>query len=131
MDCPRCGTEIQKPDQRYCHECGAPLPAQAAAPSTIHHGPSKQLTTVSRSQPWNNSPGTKQSLPAAHELLRSVLPSTLQNRIIVGAVTAVVAIFALYMILSWIVASLIHFVLPAAALIAIVYVGFRYLRSRP
>jgi len=72
----------------------------------------------------------KSSLPAAHELLNSFLPNTLQNRIIVGAVTVVVAIFALYMILSWIVASLIHIVLPVAALIAIVYIGFRYLQSR-
>jgi hypothetical protein len=131
MDCPRCGTEMQQPGQRYCHECGAPLPAQTVTPSAKLHGPSQQVITVPRSRSATNAPGVKSSLPADHELLNSLLPNTLQNRIIVGAVTVVVAIFALYMVLSWIVASLINVVLPLAALIAIVYVGFRYLRSRP
>jgi hypothetical protein len=36
----------------------------------------------------------------------------------------------LYLLLNWIVNSLIPIVLVAAVLVAVVYVGYRYLRSR-
>jgi predicted amidophosphoribosyltransferase len=122
MHCPTCGAEIQKADQRYCHECGASLPQASLLPTTkVRVSPSQVIDT----------PILGKSRPAAHELLAGVLPNTFQNRLIVGGVTAVVAIFAVWMLVNWIVSTLIHLVLPAAVLVAVVYVGFRYLRSRP
>ena len=121
MRCQSCGAEIQKSDQRYCHECGATLPDQSLLPSAKVHGPSSQMLDIRRGA---------QPRPAAHELLAGVLPQTLQNRLIVGGVTAVVAIFALYIILGWLVHTIEYVVLPVVLLLAVVYIGFRYLRSR-
>ncbi len=124
MNCATCGAEIQKADQRYCHECGASLPERALLPTAKVHGPSgSQLPARMH---------VTQTRPAAHELLAGVMPNTMQNRLIVGGITAVVAIFALWMLLNWLVSTLIHFVLPGVALVAIIYVGVRYLtRARP
>jgi predicted amidophosphoribosyltransferase len=122
MHCPTCGAEIQKADQRYCHECGASLSQPSQVPTTkVQVSPNQVM----------DSPVLGKSRPAAHELLAGVLPNSFQNRLIVGGVTAVVAIFAVWIVVSWIVNALIHIVLPVAVLLAIVYVGFRYLRSRP
>jgi hypothetical protein len=121
MHCPSCGAEIEKSDQKYCHECGATLPEQSLLPVTKAHGPGAQLMDLPRGG---------QPRPAAHELLASVLPHTLQNRLIVGGVTAVVAVFALYVVLGWIIHTLEFVVLPVAVLLAVIYVGFRYLQSR-
>ncbi len=121
MRCQSCGAEIQKSDQRYCHECGATLPEASLLPSAKVHGPSSHMLDIRRGD---------QPKPAAHDLLASVLPHTLQNRLIVGGVTVVVAIFALYIILGWLVHTLEYVVLPVVVLLAVVYVGFRYLRSR-
>lgn len=121
MHCPSCGAELQKTDQRYCHACGASIPEQSLLPTTKAHGPSRGLIDL---------PSARTPRPAAHEMLGAVLPQTLQNRLIVGGVTVVVAIFALYVILGWIVHTLEYVVLPVAVLVAVIYVGIRYLRSR-
>jgi hypothetical protein len=129
MQCQTCGAQIQKPDQRYCHECGASLPQQSMLPTTKVHDPTRQQQLPARTRAM---PPVTQTRPAVHEILAGVLPNTLQNRIIVGGITAVVAVVALKMLLDWIVSTLIPFVLIGAVVAAIIYVGVRYLmRARP
>jgi hypothetical protein len=120
MNCATCGAEIPKADQRYCHECGASLPERSLLPTTKVHGPSRQLVD----RPRKNDPK-----PAPHELLASVLPSTLQNRVIVGAVAVIVAIFAIKMLVDA-VASFILTAVPVLVLIVLAYIGFKYFQSR-
>jgi hypothetical protein len=124
MQCPTCGAEIQRSDQQYCHECGASLsPQKSMLPTTKVHGPMTRL-------PADRS-SALQTRPAAHDLLAGVLPNSFQNRVVVGGVTVVVAIFAVWMLINAVVSLLLHVVLPGVALVAIIYVGIRYLmRSR-
>jgi hypothetical protein len=120
MNCATCGAEIKKADQRYCHECGASLPDVSFLPTTKVHGPSRQII---------DRPRNSQPRPAPHEMLAGVLPSTLQNRLIVGAVAVVVAIFAIKMLVDA-VASFIVTAVPVLVLLLLAYIGFRYFQSR-
>jgi hypothetical protein len=120
MNCATCGAEIQKPGQRYCHECGATLPDASVLPTTKVHGPSRQLI---------DRPRGSQTKPAPHEILAGVLPSTLQNRLIVGAVAVIVAIFAIKLLVDA-VASFIVTAVPVLVLLVLAYIGFRYFQSR-
>ncbi len=120
MNCATCGAEIQKPDQRYCHECGASLPDVPLLPTAKVHGPSRQLI---------DRPRRDQSKPAPHEVLAGILPSTLQNRLIVGAVAVIIAIFAIKMLVDA-VASFIVTAVPVLVLLVLAYIGFRYFQTR-
>jgi hypothetical protein len=121
MNCATCGAEIQKANQRYCHECGASLPDQSRLPVAKVHGPSSRQLVV---RPRGHEPK-----PAPHELLAGVLPSTLQNRLIVGAAAVVIAIFAIKLLVDA-VASFILTAVPVLVLIVLAYIGFKYFQSR-
>jgi hypothetical protein len=133
MRCPTCGTEIQRPDQRYCHACGAQLASASGRPPSPA-GTGRAIVPLEKAHGTSPVPEPGQGIrlvtPAPHELLARVMPATWQNRLIVGGVTAIVAIFALWMLVNWIVDTMIHVVLPVGVLLAVIYVGFRYLQSR-
>jgi hypothetical protein len=133
MCCPMCGTEMQRPDQRYCHACGAQLASVSGPPSSTAGTGRAVVPRGKAHRPFpvpEPGQGIRWATPAPHELLARVMPATWQNRLIVGGVTAIVAIFALWMLVNWIVDTMIHVVLPVGVLLAVIYVGFRYLQSR-
>jgi hypothetical protein len=133
MRCPTCGTGIQRPDQRYCHACGVQL-VSASGPPPSPAGTGQGIVPLGKAHGPSPVPDSGQGIrlvtPAQRALLAMVMPDTLQNRLIVGGVTAIVAIFALWMLVNWIVETMIHVVLPVGVLLAVIYVGFRYLQSR-
>jgi hypothetical protein len=113
--CPSCGAEIKKADQRYCQECGTTLPQTNGR-------------NVPALQPSNSG-----SLPLARgrsDHIFGLVPDTLKNRLMLYSGGAVVAVFALYILLGVIVHTL-EAILPILVVLAVAYFGFQFwLRSR-
>jgi len=115
MFCPSCGVANEQPNQRYCQDCGTPLPTSTGSSALVQRqSGATQPTLLAQSQ----------------SSLLSLLPQSLHHRLMIGAGASVAAVVALYLVLSAIVHALLA-LLPIAFVLAALYAGFLYLkRSR-
>jgi hypothetical protein len=122
MYCPSCGAQLEKQSQRYCQQCGATLP--------IVNTPDAQLV---RRMPASDLPVATGSPDRQTGSLMGIVPDTFKNRLLIGAGAGVVGLVVVY----WVVAAIVHalvsivtFLLPFIIVVAAIYAGYRYWRSR-
>jgi hypothetical protein len=115
MNCPSCGATLKQQDQRYCQDCGTALNA-ADAPTTAIAPRSSGVDLAATG--------------LARGAWMQLLPADRRNRMLVGAGAIVLGVFVLYVVVNAIVSFLLHLVLPAAVVLALLYGGYRYLRTR-
>jgi len=119
MFCPSCGATIKKDDQKYCQECGTTLP-----------DPRSRNLPATRGQ---NSPsglfGSGTNAVSSHDTILGLVPDTFKNRMMLYAGGFVVAVVAVWVVVSWIVHALITLV-PLFIVIALAYAGYQLWRSR-
>jgi hypothetical protein len=122
MYCPSCGAQIEKQNQRYCQQCGATLP--------IVNTPDAPLV---RRAATNDLPFATGGPDRQTGSLMGIVPDTLKNRLLIGAGAGVVGLVVVYVVVSAIVhalVSIVTFLLPFIIVVAAIYAGYRYLRSR-
>jgi len=120
MYCPSCGATIKKKDQRYCQDCGTTLPdARGGVPAL--RGQS------SPSVPFGGGgPNIVNSRP---DTILGLVPATMKNRMLVYGGVVVVAVVAIYLVVSAIVHLLLALV-PIFIVAIVAFVGFQIWRSR-
>ena len=115
MFCPSCGAPNNQPDQRYCQDCGATLPANGGLPGALAKRSPANLPTSGRT---------------GRTGMLGLIPVDTRNRMLVGAGVAVAAVVILYVLLSAIVHFLFYVALPVVIVIAVLYGGYRLLRAK-
>ena len=120
MFCPSCGAGIKKDDQKYCQECGATLPDLRGRNLPAVGGPNS---------PAGIFGGGTNALDSRSGLILGVVPDTLKNRMLVYAAGFVVAVVAVWVVVGWIVHTLITLI-PVFIVLALAYAGFQFWRSR-
>jgi hypothetical protein len=118
MYCPSCGAQLEKQNQRYCQQCGATLP--------IVNTPDAPLV---RRVSTSDLPVATGGLDRQTGSLMGMVPDTFKNRLLIGAGAGVVGLVVVY----WVVTSIVHVLislLPFIIVVAAIYAGYRYWRSR-
>lgn len=122
MFCPSCGAKIEKQNQRYCQQCGATLPIVTTSDAQLV----RRVTT-------SDLPLASGSPDRQTGSLMGIMPDTLKNRLLIGAGAGVVGLVVVYVVVSAIVhaiVGIVTFLLPFIIVVAAIYAGYRYLRSR-
>jgi Flp pilus assembly protein TadB len=118
--CPSCGAEIKKDDQKYCQDCGTTIPDARA----------RNLPAVrGQRSPAGIFGSGSDSVDSQSGMILGLVPDTLQNRMLMYGGGFVVAIVAVWVVVSWIVHTLISLI-PVFIVLALAYVAFQYWRSR-
>jgi uncharacterized membrane protein YvbJ len=118
--CPSCGAAIKKDDQKYCQDCGTTLPDARARNLPAVRG--------QRSPAGLFGDGTD-AVDSRSGTILGLVPDTLKNRMLIYAGGFVVAIVAVWVVVGWIVHTLISLI-PVFIVLALAYAAFQYWRSR-
>jgi len=118
--CPSCGAEIKKDDQKYCQECGTTLPDARARNLPAVRGQSSLAGIFG---------GRTNAVDSQSGMILGLVPDTLKNRMLMYAGGFVVAVVAVWVVVSWIVHTLISLI-PVFIVLAIAYAAFQFWRSR-
>lgn len=121
MYCPSCGATIKKPDQRYCQDCGTTLPDPRGGPPAVR-GQAAPSTTL-------GGGGNSNVLDRRQGMMFGLVPATLKNRALIYGGGLVVAVVAIYIVVSAIVHALLA-LLPLFIVVVLAYIGFQVWRSR-
>jgi len=121
MYCPSCGATIKKKDQRYCQDCGTTLPdARGGVPALRGQTtPASPFGAGTGSNIVNSSPDT----------ILGLVPATMKNRMLVYGGGFLVAVVAIYVVVSAIVGLLISLI-PVFIVAVLAFLGFQVWRSR-
>ncbi len=118
--CPSCGAAIKKDDQKYCQDCGTTLPDARA----------RNLPAVrGQSSPAGLFGGGTNAVDSQSGMILGLVPDTMKNRMLMYAGGFVVAVVAVWVVVGWIVHTLISLI-PVFIVLALAYAGFQYWRSR-
>ncbi len=119
MYCPSCGATIKKKDQRYCQDCGTTLPDLGAGVPALR----------GQSLPAAPFGGGRNAVGSRADTILGVVPATLKHRMLVYGGGFVVAVVAIYVVVSAIVHVLLALV-PVFIVAVLAYLGFQVWRSR-
>jgi len=119
MYCPSCGATIKKKDQRYCQDCGTTLPDPRGGVPALR---GQSLPTG----PFGGGPNAVSSRP---DTILGVVPATMKNRMLVYGGGFLVAVVAIYVVVSAIV-HLLLLLVPVFIVAVLAFLGFQVWRSR-
>jgi Flp pilus assembly protein TadB len=118
--CPSCGAGIKKDDQKYCQDCGTTLPDLKARNLPAVRG-QHSLSGIFG--------GGTNAVDAQSGTILGIVPDTLKNRMLMYAGGFVVAVVAVWVVVSWIVHILISLI-PIFIVLALAFAAIQYWRSR-
>lgn len=116
MFCPSCGAPNNERDQRYCRECGAPLPATGPTARAVASRPSQ-----------SDLPAAP---PRAGGRSSALMSAGMKNKAVMGAIGVVVVVVVAYLVIKAIVGILFTLLLPLLIVVVVGALGYAYLKSK-